>query len=106
MAEFRFIDRSLPQSGGNRLCDIELVLLGAYHDGHLHLVYRGVHSFKLSSHSASDGPTEIYRDEIRLSDAGHVLHEIEFLGADNWLVECRDIEWGWVALDQQPVDEV
>jgi hypothetical protein len=90
-----FNDRSLPAAGEERATDLELVLLGAYHDGHLHLMYRGVRSFRLSSERADTSPTEVYRDEVRLSDRGLVLHEIEFLGRDNWLIECGDIEFEW-----------
>jgi hypothetical protein len=95
VASIHFIDRSLPTAGGERATDLELVLLGAYHDGHLHLSYRGVRSFQLSSEHADTSPTEVYRDEVRLSDRGLVLHEVEFLGRDNWLIECRDIEFEW-----------
>lgn len=95
VASIHFSDRSLPASGGDRETNLEITLLGAYHDGNLHLKYRGVRSFHLSREEADLSPTEVYRDELRLSDQGLVLHEIEFLGRDNWLIECRDVEFEW-----------
>ena len=94
----RFVDASLPVAGDNRQKTFELLLLGAYHDGHLRLTYRNVQNFFLAYDLLRDGPVEIYRDEIRLSEAGLVLHEIEFLARDNWLIECEDIEVFWEPL--------
>src|SRR5687767_8906693 len=71
---FRFVDASLPDGGDKRLVDLEIVLLGAYHDGHLHLTYRRVHRYALAGMDVRDGPTEIYRDEVRLSKSKRVLH--------------------------------
>ena len=98
VSELRFVDRSLPRADADRDTDLEIVLFGAYHDGHLHLQYLNVQSFALSSTSVAAGPTEVYRDEVRLSDDGLVVHEIEFLGADNWLIVCKDLEFKWVPL--------
>lgn len=96
VSEVKFVDRPLPGAGADRRTDLEIVLLGAFHDGHLHLRYTEVQSFHLTSTTAALGAIEVYRDEVRLSDNGHVVHEIEFLGAENWLVECKDMEWAWV----------
>lgn len=93
---FRFLDRSLPEGGDTRDNDLELVLLGAYHDGHIRLIYKKVYSARLSLDGAQLGPVEIYGDEIRLSSAGRVLHEIEFLAGENWLIECENMEQHWV----------
>lgn len=95
---FRFLDGSLPDGGGNRNNDLEILVLGAYHDGRTRLRYKNVHGVRLSLSDARDGPAEIYRDEIRLSDSGLVLHEIEFLARDNWLIECEDMDQQWEQL--------
>lgn len=91
ITDIHFNDGALPRFAGSGSKDLNLVLLGAYHDGHLHLRYRDVQSFNV----AATGLIEIYRDEVRLSECGHVLHEIEFLGNPNWLIVCSDIEWEW-----------
>ena len=101
---FRFLDSSLPNSGGGRANDLELVLLGAYHDGRIRIRYSNVHSAQLFLSDARDGPIEIYRDEIRLSETGLVLHEIEFLARDNWIIECDDIEQQWEPFSDVPAE--
>lgn len=73
---------------------LELVTLGAYHDGRIRIRYKGVHSVSFGISDAMGGP-EIYRDEIRLADSGRILHEIEFLSRPNWLIECEDMEQHW-----------
>lgn len=73
-------------------------MLGAYHDGRTRLRYKNVHGARISLSDARGGPTEIYRDEIRLSDTGLVLHEIEFLAGDSWLIECEDMDQQWEEL--------
>jgi len=73
---------------------LELVTLGAYHDGRIRIRYKGIQSVSFGISDALGGP-EIYRDEIRLSESGLVLHEIEFLGRENWLIECEDMEQHW-----------
>lgn len=92
---FQFSDDSLPRAGKDRKNSLEIVLLGAYHDGHIVLCYENVSAFNLSHSDVREGPTEIYRDEIRLSEAGRVLHEIELLARDNWLIECEDMGQRW-----------
>jgi hypothetical protein len=32
-------------------------------------------------------------DEIRLSERGLVLHEVEFSSNGHWLIECKDIKY-------------
>ena len=91
ICDINFHDGALPRFPGSGCRDLRLVMLGAYHDGHLHLLYRDVESFSM----AATGLVQIHRDEIRLSETGRVLHEIEFLGAPNWLIVCSDIEWEW-----------
>lgn len=95
---FRFFDESLPEGGPGRSNSLELTVLGAYHDGKIRLIYRNVDSAQLHLSEASTGPIQIYRDEIRLSGGGHVLHEIEFLGQENWLIECNDMTQHWEPL--------
>ncbi len=34
-------------------------------------------------------------DEFRLSDNGHLLHEIEWADGGRWLIEADDIEFDW-----------
>lgn len=76
---------------------LELVALGAYHDGRIKIRYKRIHSVSFGVSDVMGGP-EIYRDEIRLSESGLVVHEIEFLGRANWLIECEDMEQSWESI--------
>lgn len=93
-----------PSSGERqevRRIEIQLRLLGAYHDGHLELVYRDAqrYSFDTRLTPGSGRPTQGHGDwlidEIRLSERGYVLHEISFSTGARWLIECRDVEYQW-----------
>ena len=97
------VERSAGPSSSPRALEIRVRLLGAYHDGHLELTYRGVRGYTLGAPAQAGwlpgrerwiGHGDWLTDEIRLSDAGHVEHEIEF-ERGTWLIECADIKWQW-----------
>ena len=101
-----------PSSGEyreKRGLEIHIRLLGAYHDGYLNLVYSGVRSYSLDTPSDfalppnGVGHGDWLVDEIRLSDHGHVLHEIEFSRGSRWVIECRDIMYRWEELVASPM---
>lgn len=71
---------------------IKLSLLGAYHDGHIEIEYVNVLRYSIGSAYENHGDWEY--DEIRLSEAGNVLHEIE-IGGFSWVIECKDIRYSW-----------
>jgi hypothetical protein len=70
---------------------VEIILLGAYHDRLLKLTYFGVSSYTLTA--ARSHPGDWITDEIRLSENGLVVHEIEFWSAANFVIECKDISF-------------
>jgi hypothetical protein len=82
-------------------------LLGAYHDGHIEITYPKMFSYALQSFMpgkvASHGDWRY--DEFRLSERGHLLHEIEWAGAPgaqgksfSWLIEADDIDFRWTPM--------
>ncbi|MFO1184328.1 MAG: hypothetical protein U1E56_06035 [Bauldia sp.] len=76
-------------------------LLGAYRDGHIELIYPQVFSYRLAAGDCADGHRDWRYDELRLSDAGHVIHEIEWWGpteVGSWLIEASDVEFRWLPL--------
>jgi hypothetical protein len=85
-----------------RNIEVQACFLGAYHDGYLKLVYKEVQSysfdtpadFKLPPFNVGHGDWLI--DEVRLSDRGFMLHEIEFSRGTKWLVECIDFDYEWI----------
>lgn len=75
-------------------------LLGAYHDGHLELIYRHVFRYRMDVTHAEGGHGDWRYDEFRVSDDGHLVHEIEWADAGTWLIEAKDIEHRWIPFDR------
>jgi hypothetical protein len=83
-----------------RRAGIRVRLLGAWHDGYIRLRYEGVRRYSLVAHDLAPGPGTAHgdwlaADEVRLSEAGLVEHEVRFSSGARWLIECADIEHGW-----------
>jgi hypothetical protein len=92
--------RELAEGGRRerRTITLEVRLLGAYHDGYIMLRYPRVFSYRLDAWDGSQGHQDWRYDEFRLSDSGHLLHEIEWTGLNStsrWLIEASDIEYKW-----------
>jgi hypothetical protein len=90
-----------------RFPSISLRLLGAYHDGHIEIAYPKVFSYSFQSFLpgkvTSHGDWRF--DEFRLSERGHLIHEIEWAGAPgaqvksfSWLIEADDIDFRWLPM--------
>ena len=71
---------------------IVATFLGAYHDGVIVLEYSDVLSYSMRGSAENLGDWQY--DEIRLSEDGKVLHEIEF-DRGVWLIICRDMDYRW-----------
>jgi hypothetical protein len=93
-----------PSSGERReqrRIDIQLRLLGSYHDGHLELSYQDVQSYSLEAPlmpAGGDRPVghgDWLVDEIRLSERGHVMHEIRFSTGALWAIESLNVQCQW-----------
>lgn len=76
-------------TGGSRII---ATLLGAYHDGIIEIEYSGVHSYSIQRNSAIFGDWQY--DEVRLSDDGSVLHEVDF-DKGSLLIICQDLIYRW-----------
>jgi hypothetical protein len=79
----------------NRLLQIEVRLLGAYHDGYLDLSYKNVRNYSFVTLNPQQNHGDWLWDEIRLSENSFVLHEIEFRNGAEWLIECEDVGFEW-----------
>lgn len=79
----------------DRSVRISILLLGAFHDGHLSLNYTDVHLYSLTSPKAGAGHRDWLIDEIQLSENGLVLHEVLFSNNAHWLIEAKDILFEW-----------
>jgi hypothetical protein len=76
-------------------------LLGAYHDGHIELTYPRVFAYRFETQPRG-GHHDWRYDEFRLTEEGHVIHEIEWCGAaiiGRWLVEASDVHFKWMPKD-------
>ena len=83
----------------NRLLEVFVRLFAAYHDGHIELKYSKVYDYSLTSgESMGSGHGDWLYDEIRLSDQGRVLHEIEWSRGGLWFIECGDVSYKWIPL--------
>jgi hypothetical protein len=91
----------------HRILEIVIRLLGAYHDGYLKLIYKDVLSYNLdlpyrrkkTPFPGKHGDWLV--DEITFSPRGKVLHEIEWAENAIWMIECQDIEFKWIAKENQ-----
>jgi hypothetical protein len=75
--------------------EVEVVLLGQRHDRRIRLLYRNVerynaHAARGEYHDSFHG--DLYTHEVRLSEAGHVIHELLFVTGARIEVECSDFE--------------
>jgi len=74
-----------------RTTQIEILLLGAYHDRLLRVTYPGVTSHFISSGQSQCRYGDWLIDEIGLSDAGQVVHEVKFANMARLRIESADI---------------
>jgi hypothetical protein len=86
----------------HRSVQIAIHLLGAYHDGQIEISYGDVRNYSIVMLPVSwednmgerDHRDWLY-DEVRLSEQGNVLHEIEWSGGSSWVIEAKDIVYRW-----------
>jgi hypothetical protein len=87
-----------------RSLEVELTLLGAYHDGVLTLTYCGVRQYSLFqppvNQQAEVAHGDWLVDEVEVADASRpeaplVVHHILFSGRGVWTIEAQDILCEW-----------
>lgn len=83
----------------NRSLKLKICLLGAYHNGNIAITYQSVKRYHLLCPSElNGGHADWLYDEIRLSEHGNCLHEIEWSSGANWLIEFGSLEYKWMPL--------
>ena len=73
-------------------------LLGAYHDGYIELTYSHVFRYRLSLQDGAQGHRDWRYDEFRVSEEGHLVHEIQWAsagGTGEWVIEAVDVDFQW-----------
>ena len=96
----RIFESSTGERKQYRFPQIEIKLLGAYHDGYLFLNYKNVKKYSLSKTNESESHGDWLYDEVRLSENNLVLHEIEFANDTIWKIECEDINFKWMTFEK------
>lgn len=98
-----FAEPSTGDRSQYRSIDLTVRLLGPYHDGHIEITYTTVQAYSmiasLDGSEAGEGHGDWLYDEIRLSERGYVLHEIEWSRGSNWLIESKDFDCRWVPFE-------
>ena len=93
-----------PSSGERseeRYNSMRILLLAGYHDGFIEFYYPKVFRYRLDAFDSSQGHGDWRYDEFRLSEDGHVIHEIEWCGMDDtvrWVIEASDVECRWIPI--------
>ncbi len=88
-----------PSSGDrheSRRTELQLTLLGAYHDVRICISYKGVSGLNIDAPGLAEGHGDWRYDEFRVSDQGLLIHEIEWARYDRetrWVVTAEDIEF-------------
>jgi hypothetical protein len=90
-------ERAQGERRQHRRTEIVVKLFGAFHDGHAQLHYTGVKACSFECEDASHGHGDWIIDEVRLSPAKTIIHEV-LLTKARWVIECADIEWRWTEL--------
>lgn len=95
LEELSISERASGERKQHRLIEIFVLLFAAYHDGYIKLTYKNVRCYSLEKNQSSkiENNDWLY-DEIRLSDDGRVLHEIDWVDG-HWLIECEDVLYEW-----------
>jgi len=102
LEELRIRETGSGARQSKRSADIAVRLLGAHHDGHIELRYRDVRRYdcRLNHPNAVHVAHADWRyDEFRLSEAGRLIHEIEWwhMGeTGRWIIEAADVTFSWI----------
>ena len=95
---FQFVRGFLGKRRQQRSLSVNVRLLGAYHDGYIELRYPRVSRYALNVTDGERGHRDWRYDELRLSDRGYLVHEIEWSGlyaTGVWVIETSDLEFRW-----------
>jgi hypothetical protein len=93
-----FVERSEGEREERRWLVLELTLLGAWQDMWIKFRYPRVYSYAMTGAESQGGHGDWLYDEFRISDNGHLIHEIEWAGGalregSRWLIESSDVEF-------------
>jgi hypothetical protein len=102
LESFTLSESSTGKRSEVRTLSLKVRLLGAYHDGHIELHYPKVLSYELNIEHGKGGHRDWRYDELRLSENGNLVHEIEWCGFEEtgtWVIEASDVEFHWFPIN-------
>jgi hypothetical protein len=82
-----------------RTVALHVRLLGSYHDGYIEFRYPHVFRYAFRLDSGTGAHRDWRYDEFRITEEGHLLHEIEWWGQKStgrWIIESSDVEFTWL----------
>lgn len=95
-------ERAIAERTEQRAVEMTILLKAANHDGTIEIKYVVVESYSLTKafegngqDGGGSGHQDWLYDEVRLSEQGNVLHEIEWSGGSRWLIESKEIIYNW-----------
>lgn len=95
----------------NNEVQIEMRLLGAYHDGYITFRYSSVQYYSLNRHKSSvikSSHGDLRYEEIRIDEEGNTVHEFDWYSLDEngiFLIAARKIEYIWEPLPDRAEPE-
>jgi len=87
-----------------RNVEFRVTLLGAYRDGRITLHYPRVYGYEMRFSGGNRGHRDWRYDDFRVSEAGRLVHEIEWAGpteTGRWLIDALDVEFIWTPFDAE-----
>jgi hypothetical protein len=91
---------SEPSSGDrheHRGLQIHIQLLGAYHDGIIEFIYKGVKSYSLQGMSDVAGHGDWLEDDVQVKRHDYLTHAITFANG-KFEIEAEDADYKWTPL--------
>jgi hypothetical protein len=95
---------SEPSSGDrheHRGLEINVRLLGAYHDGTIEFTYKGVQSYSIRAVGDGVGHGDWIEDEVDMNGKDTLAHKVT-LSRGSLEIEADTIEYTWTPLDHHP----
>lgn len=96
-----WLEKLIISENGDNQVQIELKLLGAYHDGYITFKYSGVKYYKIQRHQQSvieSSHGDFRYNEYRLDEHDNIVHELDWYTLDEnaiFLIACQHIEYIW-----------
>jgi hypothetical protein len=99
LESFAVLEHSSGDRHEIRHCSMTVRLRGAYHDGFIEIRYPQLFAYSLSVSPESRGHGDWWYNEFRVSDEGHLIHEIEWAPGPeyrSWVITASDMEFRWI----------